>query len=247
MISYYRKVAFLKLHEQWFAYRFRFSDILGFTVYWHVQEPKKVRTPMIRKISHTMELDLRQEMEEILAGYAKQTRKQTKTAETEGVTCCFEQNLDLFLEFYNDFARKRQTYLLKRHDIEAMGKYLELSFAKLNGEVVAVHSYLVDKNAGYVRHHHTATRRLDEQVDKNLIGRANKYLTTVNIQRYKERGFHTFDFGGYVKDTTDKGMQGFNQYKEQFGGVVVESRNYFSVPYWLFKQLARLAGMSGKL
>ena len=101
--------------------------------------------------------------------------------------------------------------------------------------------------AGIVRHHHAATRRLDEQVDKNLIGRANKYLTVKNILYFKEQGYATFDFGGYAKDTTNESLKGINNYKLLFGGTVVECVNYFSYTYWFFKKLSGLLGMRGKV
>jgi len=247
MIRYYKKIGFLKVSENWFEYKFRLADVVGLSVYWNVKKPAKVRAPMVKTVSHSLELDLRGGMEPILDKYTKQTRQQVRIAETEGVTCVHDQNIDLFVEFYNDFARKRKTFLVSRHQIEGTGDALQLSFAFFKGEVIVAHSYLADKEAGIVRHHHAATRRLEEEVDKNLIGRANKYLTTANIQRFMDAGYHTFDFGGYAKDTEDKGLQGINKYKEQFGGILVESHNYFSYPYWIFKQLSRLLGTTGKL
>lgn len=247
MIRYYKKIGFFKVYENWFEYSSRLGDIAGLSVYWNVKQPVGIKPPMVKTISHTLEVNLREDMEQILNRYTKQTRQQVRIAETEGVTCSHEQDIDRFVEFYNDFARKRQTFLVNRQQIEAMGDHLQLSFAFFNGELIVAHSYLADRSTGIVRHHHAATRRLDEQVDKNLIGRANKYLTTVNMQRFKEDGFHTFDFGGYAKDTEDKGLQGINKYKEQFGGTLAESHNYFSVPYWLLKQVSRILGTTGKL
>ncbi len=248
MIRYYKKFYFLKVYENWFQYKYRLADVWGLNVYWNVKKQDRANIPGIKNISHTIELSLEQDAEAITAGFSKQIRQQARIAETEGITCNFDnKDIDTFVPFYNDFARKRNTHLVSHRRIQEIGSGLQLSFALYNGEVLAVHSYLADKETGVVRHHHAATRRLDEQMDKNLIGRANKYLTTRNIMYYKEQGYKVFDFGGYAKDTTDEGLKGINNYKLLFGGKVTESVNYFSYGHWLLKKISKLLGMEGKV
>lgn len=248
MIRYYKKFYFLKVYENWFQYNYRFWDTIGLNVYWNVKKQGRSSIPGIKNISHTIELDLAQDGEAITAGFSKQIRQQARQAETEGVSCSFNSgDIDLFVDFFNDFARKKNTDLVSRRRMEEFGKDIQISFALYKDEILAAHSYLTDKETGIVRHHHAATRRLDEQIDRNLIGKANKYLTAKNIIYFKEQGYRTFDFGGYAKDTTDESLKGINQYKLLFGGTVVESVNYFSYGYWLFKKIARLLGMQGKV
>jgi hypothetical protein len=247
MIRYYKKFYFLKVYENWFQYKYRLKDVLGINVYWHVKKQDTAKVPAIQFISHTVELDLHQDSETIQANFSKQIRQQARIAETEGINCTFQNDIDVFVEFFNDFARKKNTDLVSRRRMEEFGDGITLSFALYNGEIMAAHSYLTDKEAGIVRHHHAATRRLDDQVDKNLIGRANKYLTVKNILNFKEQGYKTFDFGGYAKDTTNESLKGINNYKLLFGGTVVECVNYFSYAYWLFKKLSGLLGMKGKV
>ncbi|HOZ76886.1 MAG TPA: hypothetical protein PLY34_02770 [Ferruginibacter sp.] len=247
MIRYYKKFYFLKVYENWFQYNYRFKDVLGLNVYWHVKKQDTAKVPGIKFISHTVELPLNLDSEAITANFSKQIRQQARIAETEGIHCTFQNDIDVFVEFFNDFARKKNTDLVSRRRMEEFGDGITLSFAMYNGEIMAAHSYLIDKEAGIVRHHHAATRRLDEQVDKNLIGRANKYLTVKNILYFKEQGYATFDFGGYAKDTTNESLKGINNYKLLFGGTVVECVNYFSYTYWFFKKLSGLLGMRGKV
>ncbi len=247
MIRYYKKFYFLKVYENWFQYRYRLKDALGLNVYWHVKKQDKSSIPAIKNISHTVELKLEQDTETITTSFSKQIRQQTRIAETEGINCTFNNDIETFVEFFNDFARKKNTDLVSVRRMQEFGDNIQLSFALYNGEILAAHSYLTDKETGIVRHHHAATRRLDEQVDKNLIGRANKYLTVRNIFYFKEQGYKIFDFGGYAKDTTNESLKGINNYKLLFGGTVVESYDYFSYGYWLFKKLSRLLGMQGKV
>jgi hypothetical protein len=248
MIRYYKKFFFLKVYENWFEYKYTLKNTLSLNVYWNIKKQDKKRIPAIKQITHTVELDLYQETEAIFAGFSKQIRQQYKIAENEGITAAFnDNNVAEFVVFFNDFASRKNTDLVSNRRIEEIGKSLQISFAYYNGQILAAHSYLIDEQIGIVRHHHSATKRLDENYDKNLIGRANKYLTVKNIEYFKQQGFKTFDFGGYAADTKDESLAGINKYKLLFGGKVVPSTNYFTYSYWLFKKVSRLAGLAGQV
>jgi len=247
MIRYYKKFSFFKVYENWFEYRHKVKNVLFLNVYWNLKKQDAKAIPAIKSISHTIELDLEQPADVIMAGFSKQIRQQAKIAESEGISCQFHQEVDDFVHFFNEFAVKKNTFQVSKDVVERMGPDLKLSFAMYNGQVLAAHSYLTDRTTGVVRHHHSATKRLDEQFDKNLIGRANKYLTVKNIFHFKEEGYKTFDFGGYAKDTTNESLKGINNYKLLFGGKVVETYDYFSYSYWLLRKVSRLLGMSGKV
>jgi len=245
MIRYYKKFLFIKVYENWFEYKYRFQDVVGINVYWNVKKQDTRKIPCLKKITHTVELDLTQDLDIIFSNFSKQIRQQSKAAENEGIICQFHQQVNEFVDFFNDFAAKKNTDMVSRRRIEEMGKDLKLSFAVHNGQILAAHSYLTDWETGMVRHQHSATRRLDENTDKNLIGRANKYLTVKNIAHFKEQGFKTFDFGGFAKDTNNESLKGINNYKLLFGGTVVSSVNYFSFSYWLLKKISHFVGLSG--
>jgi lipid II:glycine glycyltransferase (peptidoglycan interpeptide bridge formation enzyme) len=198
-------------------------------------------------ISHTLELDLEQDIPVIFSNFSKQIRQQIKIAENEGTSCYFHHEIEKFADFFNDFAIKKETFTTSKEKILELGESVKLSFAENNGQVLAAHSYLVDPKIGIVRHLHSATKRLDEQFDRNLIRRANKYLTTKDILYFKEQGYKIFDFGGFAKDTEDESLKGINNYKLLFGGKVVPCYNYYSYAYWVLKNLSRVLGLSGKL
>ena len=247
MIRYYKKFYYFKVYENWFEYKYTLKDIFLLNVYWNLKKKNRNKIFAIKNISHTIELDLEQETETIFANFSKQIRQQYKIAEGEGITFSFHSEVDKFVSFFNDFAAKKNTNLVSRRRIEEIGENLKLSFALYNGQILAAHSYLVDKETGIVRHHHSATKRLDENYDRNLIGRANKYLTVKNIEYFKQLGLKTFDFGGFVAETKDESLIGINKYKLLFGGHVVPSINYFSYSYWLLKKISKLAGLSGRV
>lgn len=247
MISYNKKVFFLKVYESWFTYQYKFWDIFSLNVFMHVKNGTHKKIPAVAFKSHTIELDLQQDIEVIFSKFSKQIRQQIKIAEKEETVCYFHTEVDRFVEFFNDFAAKKDTFTTSKQKILDLGNSVRLSFAVNKGQVLAAHSYLVDEEIGIVRHLHSATKRLDEQYDRNLIGRANKYLTVNDIVHFKEQGFKVFDFGGFAKDTTDESLKGINNYKLLFGGEVVVCNDYYSYNYWLLKKVSKLLGLSGKL
>ncbi|MEO5892428.1 MAG: hypothetical protein ABIQ31_19420, partial [Ferruginibacter sp.] len=194
MIRYYKKIFFFKVQESWFTYQYNFWDIFSLNVFMHLKKCGNRKILAVQDNSHTVELNLEQDAEVIYSNFAKQIRQQAKIAEKEDTTCYFHNEIDRFVDFFNDFAVKKDTFTTSKNKIIELGDSVKLSFAVNNGQVLAAHSYLVDEEVGIVRHLHSATKRLDEQYDRNLIGRANKYLTVTDIMHFKEAGFKIFDF-----------------------------------------------------
>ncbi|MEP7142008.1 MAG: hypothetical protein ABI707_04010 [Ferruginibacter sp.] len=247
MIRYHKKIFFFRVFESWFNYEYRFSNIFSLNVFMHVKNSNHKKIAGVQNISHTIELDLEQDTNEIFSNFSKQVRQQVKIAENEGTRCYFHQEIDRFADFFNDFAMRKDTYTTSKEKIMELGNSVKLSFAENKGEILAAHSYLVDEDIKIVRHLHSATKRLDEHFDRNFIGRANKFLTVKDILYFKEMGFKIYDFGGYAMNTEDESLKGINNYKLLFGGKVVPCINYYSYSYWFLKKLSKLLGLSGKL
>lgn len=246
MVRYYKKFYIFNVCESWFTYKFSFWDIFSLNIFFHIKNYNRW-IPGVRVDSHTLELDLEQSEEVIIANFAKQIRQQSKIAENENTICFFHHEVDQFVTFFNEFAIKKDTWTTSKRRIEELGDNIKLSFATNNGQILAAHSYIIDDKVGIVRHLHSATKRLDENFDKNLIGRANKYLTVKDILHFKEQGFKIFDFGGFAKDTENESLKGINNYKLLFGGKLVTCINYFSFNYWVIKGVIRFLGLSGKV
>lgn len=247
MIRYHKKLFVFNVYESWFKYEYRFANLFSLNVFLHIKNSVNGKIPGVQHISHTLELDLEQPKDVIFSNFSKQIRQQVKLAESEGITCRFHREVDKFADFFNDFALKKETYTTSKEKLLELGESVKLSFAEKDGQLLAAHSYLVDHEAGIVRHLHSATKRLDENCDRNLVGRANKYLTVMDILHFKEAGFKIFDFGGFAKDTADESLKGINNYKLLFGGKVVPCINYYSYNYWFLKKVSKWLGLSGKL
>ena len=247
MINYNNRVSFFTVSEHWFTYQYKFRNFFSLNAFFHLKNIDNIKIPGVQVISHTLELDLLQTEDEIASNFSKQIRQQIKIAENEGTDGYFHEDVDEFVSFFNDFAVKKNTFVTSKEKVTAMGDQIKMSFAVNNGCILAAHSYLVDHELGIVRHLHSATKRLDEQYDKNLIGRANKYLTVKDIFYFKKNGFKVFDFGGFAKDTKDESLKGINNYKLLFGGTVVECIDYYSYNYWFLKKVSKLLQLKGKL
>lgn len=246
MVRYYKKISFLKVYESWFTYQFQLKNLFSLNVFFHLKNKKKW-IPAIENKTYTLELDLENDADTISAKFNKQIRQQIKIAEREGTSCHFHNDIEKFVDFFNDFAKKKNTWLTSEQRIRDMGDCIKLSFAVNNGIILAAHSYIIDNEVGIVRQLHSATKRLDENFDRNLIGRANKYLTVTDIFYFKEKGFKVFDFGGFAKDTDNESLKGINNFKLQFGGDLITCTNYYSINYWLLKKVSKLIKISGSV
>ncbi len=247
MLEYTKKVFFFKIKESWFKKAPDFSNYFTLSVSRHVKTNIVNQAYCIKEHVHTIELSLLPDEPIILKNFSKQVRQQVKISQSEGTECFFENDVKKFVTFFNDFASQKKTFLTSEQRIIELGNSVKISFAINDSNILAAHSYLVDPDQGIVRHLHSATKRLDKKLDKNLIGRANKYLMVNDILYFKNEGYTIFDFGGYAKSTNDKSLEGINNYKLLFGGLIVESNDYYSYSYWFLKKVVKILGLSGKL
>ncbi|MEO6358579.1 MAG: hypothetical protein ABIU77_16980 [Ferruginibacter sp.] len=243
MIKYYKKISFLNIEESWFDGKIGFWDLFAFKVVYHMKTGKKMFG--IKEVSHTLEVDLRNDKQTIFANFSKANRQQVRKAEEEGILIETCNDIDAFVSFFNEFAVKKGTFQTSKNRMLEKKDYLILSFAKFDDTIIAAQSYLVDKELKIVRHYQTANKRFENDLNKNFVGQANKYLLVHNLLKFKEEGYTTFDFGGYAANTTDPSLVGINNYKLKFGGQLTECSDYYSLPYWVIKRIGKLVGFAG--
>lgn len=238
MISYKKKFGYFIVTENWFNYSFRLKDVFTLNRFLHVKHNQHHFIFGIKNTTHTVELSLKESIETIHSNFSTTIKQEIRKAKSESILCEFDNDkLAYFVEFYNRFAKEKNIYTTTLERVEAMGENFHLSFASYENEIIAAHSYLVDKELKIARLFHSANRRLDEKYDRKMIGRANKLLTFEDIVHFKNLGMETMDFGGYAKNTEDKSLKGINDYKLSFGGIVVECKDYDSIPYFVLKSL----------
>src|SRR5207253_7222847 len=77
------------------------------------------------------------------------------------------------------------------------------------------------RTPGRARQLHSIAFFRGDKAERNLVGRAHRYQTWMDILRFKEAGIPIFDLGGWYHGKTDAELLKINAFKEEFGGKVV--------------------------
>jgi hypothetical protein len=159
--------------------------------------------------------------------------------------------LDQFEEMYNAFAESKGLAPLDRVQIDAMASAgaLDLSVAKdPQGNALVYHANYRDGQRARELYLPSLYRKLSDSAARNLVGRANRYLTWSNMIRYKEQGLKCYDFGGWYPGTTDQGLLKINEFKRGFGGQVLreyECQQILTLKGWVVLKVANWLFDSG--
>ena len=246
MITY--RSRFLTRREVWF------DEEPGDTscVDWILYQQRSHPVPGGRsRYFYTYGIDLTQSPEQLVAQLNEDTAYKIRRArERDKVVCeCCDSTdpavLDRFEEMYNTFAATKGLLALDRARIESMATagVLDLSVAKdPQGNALVFHAdYRSDRRAREL-YLPSLYRNLSDKAARNLIGRANRYLTWSDILRYKDQGLKYFDFGGWYYGS-DPGMQKINEFKRGFGGQVLREykcEQILTWKAWLVLHVAKL-------
>lgn len=181
------------------------------------------RTPFFTKT-----IDLSNTLDAIESCFDPKTKYEVRRAIKDGVTTHTNGKTDDFIKFYNAFA---QTKGLGRLHTSGLAKYrsdLSITYATSNAQVVVMHAYVTDRNARRTRLLYSASLFRNEQDAsvKAVIGRANRLLHAADIRFFKTDGFSIYDLGGYAPGTTDAALININQFKDSFGGTLIEETDY---------------------
>lgn len=181
---------------------------------------------------HTLVIDLMRTPEEMLKAFSEGTRYEVRRAEkSDGLSVAFnfdpQIHLEAFCSFFNSFAAAKG---LAPARIEQLRRYadaghLVLSRVAQADEPLVWHAYYCA--AGRARLLHSASLfRRQGGAQRNLIGRANRYLHWRDIQAFQNLGYRIYDFGGWSPpELGDVEKQRINAFKEGFGGRRVSEFN----------------------
>lgn len=192
----------------------------------------------VKKKRFTKVIDLTREEEEIYKSFNKDTRYKINRANKEGCQFGIEESLDDFIQFYNDFASDKGVDMIGKA-INKLIPHMVITKVSVNGEILAMHSYVVDWEAKRVRMDKSAShfRKLKEKSDRALIGRANKFLHYESMLYFKSKGVATYDLGGYAYNTPDPVLQSINRFKDSFKGQLVQENVYTPLPFFIAKKI----------
>ena len=238
MITMHKSFYVLNMKSHWFGFEKKISHLISLRTYQNIRENENLNHfGCIAYPTHTIEINLKESTDTLIGNLSSNIKKEIKKGKKYGIQCSQENNIDLFLPLYNEFATAKKIYPVKKKTIESFGRHFQTTFALFNNEIVAAHSYIVDENEGIARLYQSCSKRLENGINKEIIGIANKILTVEDIFYFKKKGFFYYDLGGIAPESKDKDLQGINHFKKQFGGKPTSYLNIDTVPYYLLRKI----------
>jgi len=195
-----------------------------------------------RIVKYTKFIDLTLSEEEILNNFKKNTRYDIRKSEMDGNIFITNNKFDIFVDYYNDFAEKKGLTILDKENFKEqfLSSNILITSIVNDKEILAMHSYMIDKTINRVRLWYSASifRQFEKQsLNRNIVARANKSLHYHDIKVFKSKGYLLYDFGGYAYNTDSSDLIGINNFKDQFGGELVEESNYTTFIYYILKKI----------
>ena len=208
----------------------------------------------LKRVQKTVISDLTKDIEVLQKDINKNYRYEIRRAEKENIltTIFFSKDMkkdssiiDKLALYYEEmFSSKDIKSSFNRKLVE---KYIEadcfmVSVAKNGNNELVFHSYIVDKNTTRLLYSCSLFR--SHGVDKNLVGRANKYLHWCDIKYFKEHGYEIYDWGGI---TSFEKPNGIDKFKMEFGGKYVVHYNYIIGVSRIGKIILKILDFMGRI
>jgi hypothetical protein len=178
---------------------------------------------------HTLVIDLATEDERLLEHMSKDTRSKIRRAmerdpvEVAAQAAPSPPDVDEFADFYDRFAAAQSVspaFRPRLHALARGGNLVLTSASGERGDVLVRHAYVAARGRGYMLYSGSLLAQAAESGERNLIGRANRYLHWHDIRLFKGRGFQLYDFGGLDVEERDPKTAGIARFKRGFGGDV---------------------------
>jgi len=209
--------------NRYFATTLRVSDLFLPVQYLSYRGPvEEIPCYYFVTKAHSCYSDLSVDMDTILKSMKSNTRNEIRRAIKEGCEFNIVNDVDNFISFYNDFcASKNLNDYTSRNSISKYKNVL-ITSASLKGEVLAMHANVFDSEHGVAFLMFSCSKRLDCNVDKKLIGWANRFLHFKDLEYLKQNGCLHYDWSGVCIDPNDERYT-IGQFKLAFGGKLIES------------------------
>lgn len=175
-----------------------------------------------RVVGHSCVNDLSKSMDEVFGGMKSNTRNEIRRAEREGVVFSSDANQEDFIKMYNVFCASKGLNDFTSSARMAKYKDLLLTQAVHDGRQLAMHASVLDPNGKLAFLLYSCSLRLEDGVDRKMIGWANKFLHYKELEWLKAHGYKKYDWSGVCLDTNSP-KYSIGQFKLSFGGELVES------------------------
>jgi hypothetical protein len=183
----------------------------------------------------TLHIDLTREPGRLFAGFGQSTRNQINRASREeglgfiAVTEPAADDIAVFQQFYNVFARSKGTTLCDAYNLETLRllagqKGLVLTrLCDAASEPLCYHAYVVDGHRAMLLYSASHFRSAENAARRSALARANRLLHWRDILYFRDLGLRIYDCGGLTEDPR------IAEFKRSFGGdEVSEFTGYVS-------------------
>lgn len=175
----------------------------------------------------TRVIDLRASAEELFSSFQANTRTKARRATRDGILTRARGVADLpaFLSFYSDFARRKQLHAANEVKLAALaraGLLLLTSAERPDGTPLAWHAYITTPTRARQLYSATLAAEPSAAADRQAIGRSHRLLQWFDITYSKQLGLMELDLGGWCPGGTDAALMRINDFKQEFGGTVVQ-------------------------
>lgn len=184
----------------------------------------------------TLLIDLSPDTEELFSRINKDVRYDIRRAESkDGVHCqlltsqCLnDMMIDKLCREYATFAKEKGIPSINRKRLDALREQDELYIGIASHPecgILAAHIYLLAHGRARLLYSHALLGVNADKARRALVGRANRLLHWADIEGFKLRGAHLYDFGGYYMGQTDQAKLRINSFKADFGGELSHDYN----------------------
>jgi len=181
----------------------------------------------------TIVVDLLLPQDELFSNLKSHTRQKIRRTQKDELVYefCNDGNRDAVVRFADHLDRCSDLKYLPRASRErlfilAHQKVLDLSWVRdQSGNVLCASSYVITPFRLRGLFAGALYRGTTDPMRRTMIGRANRLLYWRDMIRFKEAGFHFFDFGGYYIGSEDQEKLRINGFKEEFGGGILHEFN----------------------
>lgn len=191
----------------------------------------------------TATIDLTPSMDELLANMNSTTRNEVRRALKENIVAEQVYDSAVFVAYYNAFAKEKGLPSINETHLTKFGKNLMLAQARFNEHILSMHATMIDDEEKIAGLLYSCSTRLDENVDKKMVGWANRYLHYKEFELLKGMGMTRYEWCGVCMDPNKPERYSIGQFKLKIGGEIREDLTLHSP---LFSLLLRLKGKLGR-
>jgi len=244
--------------EKYYYENISLIDILKIVRYVQFKGEYKFGFLMKKYNFFTKHVDLTLLPDELKGSFSKTVKQEINRATKDGIIFKIynldsQKKIDFYINYYNEFANSKNLHfnISKRNILPFLDNTL-VTYSEFNGMILSMHRYLLDTASNTVifveSSSHFRLIEEDEIINRNFIGRANRFLHYQDMLHFKEKGFTIYDLGGYGIDTEDNSILSINRFKDGFKGKLIQENHFESYPFVVLKLFYKISNLLlGKL